>query len=107
MPPQDPELFRRALLEELGTQMLPVAIAGPVLELTFPTAATRRDVPHGLPTTPDGYWLLLQSGGQVSAVDVHLWSPTIAWLVAGADNTWARVCFYALRPNVIRVVTSR
>lgn len=83
---------------------LPIAAIGPVQDVFFPTAGAARDVPHGLNRIPDGYFIVLQSGGFVKATTVSRWSDTIAWLDATANNTWARLCFYTLREGVIRNV---
>lgn len=106
MPPVVDEFARRAMLEEIGRFTLPIAVTGPIVEVRFPVAATRRDITHGLDTTPDGYFILLQSGGVVTATDVTLWTTTVAWMTASADNTWARLCFYTLRTDAVRVVVS-
>lgn len=80
---------------------LPFAAIGPVLEVVFPAATTARDIAHGLRATPDGYFVVLESGGFVRAIDVSRWTETIAWLEATAVNTRARVCFYTLRKGAI------
>lgn len=92
------DLVRRELV------LLPLAALGPVLEVDFPEANTARDLAHGLQATPDGYVVVLQSGGVVQATRVHLWTSTIAWLQASADHTRARVQFYTLREGVIQHV---
>lgn len=83
---------------------LPMAALGPVIEVQFPTAAVARDLPHGLDRVPDGYLVVLESGGCVKAVNVSRWSDTIAWMDATANNTWARICFYTLKEGVLRHV---
>lgn len=80
---------------------LPFASVGRVLEVVFPAANTRRDIPHGLGVVPDGYFLVLASGGVVTATDVHLWTADVAWLMASAVNTRARVLFYTLQEGVM------
>lgn len=83
---------------------LPYAEIGPILTVTFPAATTRRDVPHGLTQVPDGYHVLLQSGGVVTAVDVVLWTPTVAWLQASDANTIARVVFFVMEKGAMTYV---
>lgn len=80
---------------------LPYAAIGPILEVVFPVANTRRDLPHGLGQVPDGYHVLLQSGGVLTATDVALWTPQVAWLMASANNTRARLIFFTLHQGVI------
>ena len=79
----------------------PLGVVGPPLEVVFPAAATRRDIPHGLGVVPDGVFVVLQSGGVVTATDVHLWTPNVAWLMASAVNTRARLIFYTLTKGAI------
>jgi len=85
-------------------RLLPLAAVGPVLQVTFPAANTRRDIPHGLGVVPDGYLVVLQNGGVIIATDVHLWTTEAAWLQASAANTIARVVFFALQEGDIRNV---
>jgi len=80
---------------------LPIASVGPVLEVYFPAASTPRDIPHGLGVVPDGYQVLLVATGQVQAVNVHLWTPSVAWLEATVDHTRARIAFMKLQEGVI------
>ena len=91
-----PQDARRAL-----AQQLPIAALGPVIEVYFPTATTARDIPHGLDRVPDGYVVVLESGGFVKAITVDRWSDQIAWMNATADHTRARLCFYTLREGAI------
>ena len=83
---------------------LPYAALGPVLEIEFPVAATRRDIPHGLGQVPAGYHVLLASGGLVTAVDVDQWTTTVAWLSASANYARARLVFFTLREGAITYV---
>lgn len=82
-------------------QQLPIAAMGPVITVQFPSAGVARDLPHGLDRVPDGYLVVLESGGFVKGVNVSRWSDTIAWMDATANNTWARICFYTLKEGAI------
>ena len=99
---------RLAIEEERGLPWhLPIARVGPVIEVTFPAAAAARDIPHGLDGVPDGYFIVLQSGGVVTATQVTSWTRDIAWMTASATNTRARLCFYTLLEGALtRVVPS-
>lgn len=83
---------------------LPLAALGPVLQVAFPLAATRRDIPHGMGVVPDGFFTYLASEGTLVATDVELWTADVAWLVASADNTIARLQFFTLEKGAIRHV---
>jgi len=83
---------------------LPIAAVGPVHELVFPVANVARDIPHGLGVVPDGYFIILQSGGVVQAVNVVNWTTQTAWLQANTNNTRLRVLFYRLQEGVITYV---
>lgn len=81
--------------------LLPLREIGRILEVHFPVANTRRDVPHGLSRVPDGYFLILESEGLVRAVDVTTWTRDVAWLSASANNTRARLVFYTLQEGAL------
>lgn len=92
-----------ALLSEIVG--LPYAVMGPVLEIEFPVATTNRDIAHGLGAIPDGYHVLLSSGGVVQAADVHVWTDRVCWFQASANYTRARIVFFTLQKGkVTRVV---
>lgn len=80
---------------------LPYAALGPIIEVAFPFAAVPRDVPHGLGQVPDGYHVLLESLGVLTAVDVAQWTRDIAFLQASANNTRARVLFFTVRQGAL------
>lgn len=66
------------------------------LRVTFPVATTRRDIAHTLGVVPDGY-LLLWADAAITATPGTLWTPTTAYLSAGANNAHAIVIFFTLR----------
>lgn len=66
---------------------------GPWIDVPFPKKNTIRDVQHRMPVTPNGYLLALTVGGNIQAVNLTTWTPTLAYLQADADNTVARICF--------------
>jgi hypothetical protein len=70
----------------------PILLAGPVLEVAFPGAGVR-DVAHGLEVVPNGVVVLLEVGGNVQAAQVEQWTTDLAWLIATAVNTRARLYF--------------
>lgn len=90
-------------VEALGRALplLPIREVGRILEIHFPAANTRRDVPHGLARVPDGYFVVLESEGLVRAVDVTTWTRDVAWLAASANNTRARLVFYTLQEGAL------
>ena len=71
----------------------PYAAVGPLLEVLFPVANTRRDVLHGLGAVPTGYQIVLEVGGQITGFDVVNWTADLAFLQASAANTRARLRF--------------
>ena len=71
----------------------PILLAGPVLEIAFPAAATRRDVQHGLGTIPTGFVVLATQGGNVQSFDLANWTSELAFLSADAANTRVRGYF--------------
>jgi len=79
----------RAIDDERGA----ILAEGPVLEVYFPVAGTRLDVAHRLGATPQGYVTLLEVGGSVRGIDVPQWTPELAYLVADANHTRARLFF--------------
>lgn len=69
---------------------------GPVVEVTFPAAASKRDVAHGLQQIPTGF-LVVWSDGPVYAEPGLQWTKELAWLRAPNANTHARIIFLTLR----------
>lgn len=66
------------------------------LRVTFPVAATMRDVAHTLGVIPDGY-LVLWADATITATPGKLWTPTTAYLQAGANNAHAILIFFITR----------
>lgn len=66
---------------------------GPWIDVTFPKKNTVLDVQHRMVVTPNGYLPVLTVGGNIHAIDLTKWTPTVAYLQADADNTVARICF--------------
>jgi hypothetical protein len=73
---------------------------GPALSVTFPVANTSRDVVHGLNVIPDGYSIVF-ADAQIHAVPGKLWTTTLAFLQADANNAHAIIRFKALRQSAI------
>jgi len=69
---------------------------GPVVEVTFPVASTRRDIAHGLSQVPDGYFIVWADGTLFAEPGV-LWTKDLAYMRSGADNVHARIIFYTVR----------
>lgn len=69
---------------------------GPIVEVTFPAAATKRDVLHGLGATPSAYHIVW-ADGPVYAEPGVLWTKEIAYLRASNANTHARIIFLTLK----------
>lgn len=80
--------------QELAT---PILDYGPVVEVLLEVAGTPAAVTHGLGRIPDGYLPVLEIGGNVQAYAFTTWTTDLAWLVASANNTRARVTFVAVR----------
>jgi hypothetical protein len=87
---------RRALERVTRGLVTGEAATGVLLEVTFPAANSRRDVAHGLGVIPTGYEIRM-ANGNVHATDVHLWTPTVAYLISDTANSFARVRFYTSR----------
>lgn len=66
------------------------------LRVTFPVANTTRDVAHTLGVIPTGY-LVLWADALVTAVPGKLWTPTLAYMQAGANNAHAILLFFITR----------
>lgn len=66
------------------------------LAITFPVAATPRDIVHGLGVVPDGYSLVF-ADAEIHAVPGKLWTDTLAYLQASANNAQAIIRFRVLR----------
>jgi hypothetical protein len=66
---------------------------GPMLEIHFKAASTRRDVRHGMDTIPTGFLVIAQQGGTVRSFDIANWTPDLAFLEATAADTRVRGCF--------------
>lgn len=73
-----------------------IATLGRPLRVTFAAANTKRDIAHGLGVIPDGYRIVM-ADAEVHATPGALWTPTLAYLQAAADNTHAIIQFYTLR----------
>lgn len=69
---------------------------GVPLSLTFPVANVPRDVVHGLGVVPDGYSLVF-ADAEIHAVPGTLWTDTLAYLQASANNAHAIIRFRVLR----------
>jgi hypothetical protein len=77
-----------------------IALLGPVLRCTFPASGTKLDVAHRLPVIPDGYLIVL-ADAEVHAMPGVVWTTSLAYLVANANNAHALVRFYTLREAVL------
>lgn len=66
---------------------------GPVVDVTFPAAASARDVVHQLGATPTGFHVVWADGPVYAEPGVP-WDRTLAWLRASNVNTHARVVFF-------------
>lgn len=69
---------------------------GPVVEVAFPAAATKRDVVHGLSQTPTGFHVVW-ADGPVYAEPGVMWGKELAYLRASNANTHARIIFFTCR----------
>lgn len=69
---------------------------GVPLSVTFPVAATTRDIAHRLGVVPDGYSLVF-ADAEIHAVPGKLWTDTLAYLQASTDNAHAIIRFRLLR----------
>lgn len=69
---------------------------GPIVDVTFSTAATVRDVQHGLEQVPDGYHVVW-ADGIVHAEPGVLWTKTLAFLQASTANVHAKLVFFTLK----------
>jgi len=84
------------LREEIG---LPWAKVSRPFSITFPAAATVREVAHGMSATPGGM-LVLRADGAVYANPGQEWTSKLAYLTAPVANTRATVVFLVLREGV-------
>lgn len=97
-----PPHIRRAIDRAVRNALGHVKAEGPLLEVTFPSAAYRLDVAHGLGVVPTGYKVLFLQGGNIKAVDVAQWTDQVAYLESDADLTRARL-YFVLTDEVTRV----
>lgn len=95
-PQEDDVLVERAKRETQGDGDL----YGPPLSLTFVAANTSRDVAHGMTAIPDGYSIVF-ADAEIHAVPGKLWTTTMAYLQASANNAHAIIRFRRLRQAAI------
>lgn len=82
-----------ALDRALGALPQPYAFVGPLLEVAFPLANTRRDVRHRLGVIPTGYLVVLEQGGHIRAYDTVNWTTELAFLESDTANARVRLRF--------------
>lgn len=91
--------MRRAVSPELAAVLdrervvLPWSDWSTPLEIVFPSSGVELDVEHGMGAVPIGVLVLAAEGGNVQCSRVAAWTETLAFLVADAANTRARVMF--------------
>lgn len=91
--PYLPSEHSEALQRLRGETASPILAYGPVLEIAFPAASTRRDVQHGMGVVPTGFLSFCPQGGNVQCFDVASWTTELAFLIAITANTRVRGCF--------------
>jgi hypothetical protein len=92
-----------AALDQVRRELAPAtSLVGPVQEVYLPAAGTAVPVAHEIGAIPDGYQIWLAYGGNVRAAQVEDWTDTLAFLVADANHTRARVSFVTITEGVQR-----